>query len=343
MFETEIKVYWRGCVMKDETGFPQSDSDTKGDMSSEAINDLKKEVDNLKKQVEANKNSENFFQKIKINRPHWVKVITFIEKSGLTYMTFMVSGLLLSGIGIQIFNIAIVVLLVIVSYFYPLLTNREQFIWEPRIKEAMMNASTHAKKYKNLVNDAVDKSSSLKNKKFQTRDSHITNVRNESSTHLMAMSFAKIVGMLLGVFNVFAFYNLPFIEIHIPIIGSKSTTLSSLLQSATHISSTLYMDSSSVEFVSFLLVAIPVVYVIVTIFSNSMCRILAIITSGANCILILVMLVKIMSQISQIMGNFSSTVDYNNVASYLGVGFWIVILTPFIMFVFSLIRINQNN
>ncbi|WP_429971770.1 zinc-ribbon domain-containing protein [Fructilactobacillus sp. Tb1] len=124
---------------------------TRVSKEKDSQNDLEKKIADLEsklKKQKLEKNSVNIFERISFTEDHFRKIVAFSEKSSITILAFFILAVILDP-----FKWLLLIILMLMLYLYPLLSNETSFPWETKIHDWLNNDDKVTKKHEPLFEE----------------------------------------------------------------------------------------------------------------------------------------------------------------------------------------------
>ncbi|MBM7618047.1 hypothetical protein JOC36_001647 [Weissella uvarum] len=145
----------------------------------------------------------------------------------------------------------------------------------------------------------------------------------------------SVIGALIGLVSLFSFYKLPFLQISLPSVGEQTVYLSDLLKQSDSALNMLGMSDNSLKVAIMVMSLCPIIYIITQLIPSFFMKAVGLLIAFAQFAVVVFLGANIYTHLQ----NAGLSTFNINVNQFFGLGFYLTILLPIVMFCWSLFTI----
>ncbi|GEM_PF-5244779 len=145
----------------------------------------------------------------------------------------------------------------------------------------------------------------------------------------------SVIGFIIGFVDLLALFTLPFLQIDLPNTDERTIRLYDFLNNSSAYLTTIGIDAHKITLLMYILMICPILYMLLQLIRSYIAKAVAMLIAIVDFGVIVYAIVMVYQELqNSIVGSLN--IDYSQ---FLAVGFWVVLVMPIIMFIWSLITL----
>ncbi|RRG17474.1 hypothetical protein D3P96_07505 [Weissella viridescens] len=148
-------------------------------------------------------------------------------------------------------------------------------------------------------------------------------------------SRTSVIGFIIGFVDLLALFTLPFLQIDLPNTDERTIRLYDFLNNSSAYLTTIGIDAHKITILMYILIICPILYMVLQLIRSYIAKAIAMLLALVDFGVIVYAIITVYQELeNSILGSLN--IDYSE---FIGIGFWVVLIMPVIMFVWSLVTL----